>query len=80
MDPGQFLSACELIVSAAPCTLAHAFVNLCQQNYIPLEVPAKCCKLESLYKVHRLHKYPKGTVVIALFSLFFQWDSEVRTR
>ncbi|KAF3699111.1 putative uncharacterized protein LOC400499 [Channa argus] len=46
VDPGQFLSVCELSSSRAPCRLASAFVHLCQQNYIPLEVPVQCCKLD----------------------------------
>ncbi|XP_044075986.1 uncharacterized protein LOC122887130 [Siniperca chuatsi] len=45
VDPGQFLSACELSSSRAPCRLASAFVLLCQQNYIPLEVPVQCLKV-----------------------------------
>ncbi|XP_036941120.1 uncharacterized protein LOC119011822 isoform X1 [Acanthopagrus latus] len=44
VDPGQFLSVCELSSSRAPCRLASAFAHLCQQNYIPLEVPAQCLK------------------------------------
>ncbi|XP_051279537.1 uncharacterized protein LOC127375918 isoform X2 [Dicentrarchus labrax] len=44
VDPGQFLSVCELSSSRAPCRLASAFVHLCQQNYIPLEVPVQCLK------------------------------------
>nr|XP_020442398.1 uncharacterized protein LOC109951951 [Monopterus albus] len=45
VDPGQFLSVCELSTSRAPCRLASAFVHLCQQNYIPLEVPVQCMKV-----------------------------------
>ena len=45
VDPGQFLSVCELSSSRGPCRLASAFVHLCQLNYIPLEVPVQCCKL-----------------------------------
>ncbi|KAM4551263.1 uncharacterized protein PAE49_015110 isoform 2-T2 [Odontesthes bonariensis] len=45
VDPGQFLSACELSSSRAPCRLASAFVHLCQQNYIPLEVPVQCIRV-----------------------------------
>nr|XP_046265535.1 uncharacterized protein LOC124069998 [Scatophagus argus] len=45
VDPGQFLSVCDLSLSKAPCRLASAFVLLCQQNYIPLEVPAQCLKV-----------------------------------
>lgn len=45
VDPAQFWSMCASSSSTASCRLAHAFVYLCQQNYIPLEVPAKCCKL-----------------------------------
>ncbi|XP_070830189.1 uncharacterized protein [Chaetodon trifascialis] len=45
VSPAQFLSACELSSSRAPCRLAAAFVHLCQQNYIPLEVPAQCLKV-----------------------------------
>ncbi|XP_056277303.1 uncharacterized protein LOC130198189 [Pseudoliparis swirei] len=44
VDPGRFLSVCELSSSRAPCRLASAFVHLCQQNYIPLEVPVRCLK------------------------------------
>ncbi|XP_061587434.1 uncharacterized protein LOC133452231 [Cololabis saira] len=42
VDPGQFLSVCQLSSSRAPCRLAAAFVHLCKQNYIPLEVPVQC--------------------------------------
>ncbi|XP_041804885.1 uncharacterized protein LOC121614861 [Chelmon rostratus] len=45
VGPGQFLSVCELSSSRAPCRLASAFVLLCQQSYIPLEVPAQCFKV-----------------------------------
>ncbi|XP_041848721.1 uncharacterized protein LOC121644668 isoform X2 [Melanotaenia boesemani] len=45
VDPGQFLSVCELSSSRAPCRLASAFVHLCQQNYIPVEVPVQCKKV-----------------------------------
>ncbi|XP_059199744.1 uncharacterized protein LOC131979750 [Centropristis striata] len=45
VDPGQFLAVCELSSSRAPCRLASAFVHLCQQNYIPLEVPVQCLKV-----------------------------------
>ncbi|XP_042284010.1 uncharacterized protein LOC121908222 isoform X3 [Thunnus maccoyii] len=45
VDPGQFLLVCELSSSRAPCRLASAFVHLCQQNYIPLEVPVQCLKV-----------------------------------
>ncbi|CAG5896969.1 unnamed protein product [Menidia menidia] len=45
VDPGQFLSVCELSSSRAPCRLASAFVHLCQQNYIPVEVPVQCFKV-----------------------------------
>ncbi|XP_037837860.1 uncharacterized protein LOC108248532 [Kryptolebias marmoratus] len=45
VDPGQFLSVCELSSNRAPCRLAWAFVHLCQQNYIPLEVPVQCMKV-----------------------------------
>ncbi|KAK2822136.1 hypothetical protein Q5P01_022201 [Channa striata] len=45
VDPGQFLSVCELSSSRAPCRLASAFVHLCQQNYIPMEVPVQCLKM-----------------------------------
>ncbi|XP_045907286.1 uncharacterized protein LOC123972095 isoform X3 [Micropterus dolomieu] len=45
VDPGQFLSVCELSSSRAPCRLTSAFVHLCQQNYIPLEVPVQCLKV-----------------------------------
>ncbi|XP_035526364.1 uncharacterized protein LOC118334543 [Morone saxatilis] len=44
VDPDQFLSVCELSSSRAPCRLASAFVHLCQQNYIPLDVPVQCLK------------------------------------
>ncbi|XP_034411551.1 apolipophorins-like [Cyclopterus lumpus] len=44
VDPGRFLSVCELSSSRAPCRLASAFVHLCQQSYIPLEVPVRCLK------------------------------------
>ncbi|XP_041659525.1 uncharacterized protein LOC121520216 [Cheilinus undulatus] len=44
VGPGQFLSVCEMSSSKAPCRLASAFVHLCQQNYIPLEVPVQCLK------------------------------------
>ncbi|XP_031710756.1 uncharacterized protein LOC116387634 isoform X2 [Anarrhichthys ocellatus] len=44
VDPGRFLSVCELSSSRAPCRLASAFVHLCQQNYIPLDVPVRCLK------------------------------------
>ncbi|XP_071348305.1 uncharacterized protein [Trachinotus anak] len=45
VDPAQFLSVCELSSSKAPCRLASAFVHLCQQNYISLEVPFQCLKV-----------------------------------
>lgn len=45
VDPVRFWSMCELSSSRAPCRLAYAFIHLCQQNYIPLEVPTKCCEL-----------------------------------
>ncbi|XP_070700951.1 uncharacterized protein [Pempheris klunzingeri] len=45
VDPGQFLSVCELSSSRAPCRLASAFVHLCQRNYIPLHVPVQCLKV-----------------------------------
>ncbi|CAJ1071926.1 uncharacterized protein LOC122887130 [Xyrichtys novacula] len=45
VSPSQFLSVCETSSSRAPCRLASAFVHLCQQNYIPLEVPAQCLKV-----------------------------------
>ncbi|XP_070774929.1 uncharacterized protein [Enoplosus armatus] len=45
VDPGQFLSVCELSSFRAPCRLASAFVHLCQQNYIPLELPVQCLKV-----------------------------------
>ncbi|XP_062259594.1 uncharacterized protein LOC133967908 [Platichthys flesus] len=45
VDPAQFLSVCESSSSGAPCRLASAFVHLCQQNYIPLEVPVQCLKV-----------------------------------
>nr|XP_033505718.1 uncharacterized protein LOC117271565 [Epinephelus lanceolatus] len=45
VDPAQFLSVCELSSSRAPCRLASAFVHLCQQNYIPLEVPVQCVRV-----------------------------------
>lgn len=45
VDPAPFWSMCAASSSRASCRLAHAFIYLCQQNYIPLEVPAKCCKL-----------------------------------
>ncbi|XP_037642433.1 uncharacterized protein LOC119498040 [Sebastes umbrosus] len=45
VDPGRFLSVCELSSPRAPCRLASAFVHLCQQNYIPLEVPVQCLKV-----------------------------------
>ncbi|XP_068995564.1 uncharacterized protein [Embiotoca jacksoni] len=45
VDPGQFLAVCELSSSRAPCRLASAFAHLCQQNYIPLEVPVQCLKV-----------------------------------
>ncbi|KAE8291162.1 hypothetical protein D5F01_LYC10756 [Larimichthys crocea] len=51
VDPGQFLSVCELSSSRGPCRLASAFAHLCQQNYIPLEVPAQCCKLDHRTKM-----------------------------
>ncbi|KAM3605075.1 uncharacterized protein V6R79_020226 [Siganus canaliculatus] len=44
VDPAQFLSVCELSSSRGPCRLAAAFVHLCQQNHIPLEVPTHCLK------------------------------------
>nr|XP_043895928.1 uncharacterized protein LOC122778275 [Solea senegalensis] len=45
VDPTQFLSVCESSSSRAPCRLASAFVHLCQQNYVPLEVPVQCSKV-----------------------------------
>ncbi|XP_039672137.1 uncharacterized protein LOC120568593 [Perca fluviatilis] len=45
VDPGQFLLVCELSSSRAPCRLASAFVHLCKQNYIPLDVPVQCLKV-----------------------------------
>ncbi|XP_029309262.1 uncharacterized protein LOC115022426 [Cottoperca gobio] len=45
VDPGRFLSVCKSSSSRAPCRLASAFVHLCQQNYIPLEVPVQCLKV-----------------------------------
>ncbi|XP_040911109.1 uncharacterized protein LOC121193056 [Toxotes jaculatrix] len=45
VDPGQFISVCELSSFRAPCRLASAFVHLCQQNYIPLEIPVQCLKV-----------------------------------
>ncbi|XP_028987618.2 uncharacterized protein LOC114844422 isoform X2 [Betta splendens] len=45
VDPGQFLSVCEPSSSRAPCRLAAAFVHLCRQNYVPLEVPVQCLKV-----------------------------------
>uniref|UniRef100_UPI003AABB2CD uncharacterized protein n=1 Tax=Centroberyx gerrardi TaxID=166262 RepID=UPI003AABB2CD len=52
VDPGQFLSVCEMShcgsfpgPSRSPCRLAAAFVHLCQQNYIPLEVPVQCLQV-----------------------------------
>ncbi|XP_030608355.1 uncharacterized protein LOC115796202 [Archocentrus centrarchus] len=45
VDPGQFLSVCKFSSSRAPCRLAFAFVHLCQQNYVPLEVPIQCMKV-----------------------------------
>ncbi|XP_054870046.1 uncharacterized protein LOC111586552 isoform X1 [Amphiprion ocellaris] len=44
VDPGRFLSVCELSSHRALCRLASAFVHLCQQNYIPLELPVQCIK------------------------------------
>ncbi|XP_051809947.1 uncharacterized protein LOC110964699 isoform X2 [Acanthochromis polyacanthus] len=44
VDPGRFLSVCEFSSHRAPCRLASAFVHLCQQNYIPLELPVQCIK------------------------------------
>ncbi|XP_069367780.1 uncharacterized protein [Paralichthys olivaceus] len=45
VEPAQFFSVCESSSSGAPCRLASAFVRLCQQNYIPLEVPVHCLKV-----------------------------------
>ncbi|KAM9322405.1 uncharacterized protein KZ484_020619 [Pholidichthys leucotaenia] len=45
VEPIQFMSVCRLSSSEAPCRLASAFVHLCQQNYIPLELPVQCIKL-----------------------------------
>ncbi|KAM4557598.1 uncharacterized protein V3H82_017324 [Fundulus diaphanus] len=45
VDPAQFLSVCELSSTKAPCRLAAAFVHLCQQNYVPLEIPSQCMKV-----------------------------------
>ncbi|CAI5641741.1 unnamed protein product [Oreochromis niloticus] len=45
VDPSQFMSVCKLSSSRAPCRLAFAFVHLCQQNYIPMEVPVQCMKV-----------------------------------
>ncbi|XP_029929860.1 uncharacterized protein LOC115374855 [Myripristis murdjan] len=52
VDPGQFLSVCERShcgsfpgPSRSSCRLAAAFVLLCQQNYIPLEVPVQCLQV-----------------------------------
>ncbi|XP_038128000.1 apolipophorins-like [Cyprinodon tularosa] len=42
VDPDQFLSVCKRSSSKAPCRLAAAFVHLCQENYIPLEIPGLC--------------------------------------
>ncbi|XP_042083292.1 uncharacterized protein LOC102293428 [Haplochromis burtoni] len=45
VDPSQFMSVCKLSSSRAPCRLAFAFAHLCQQNYIPMEVPVHCMKV-----------------------------------
>ncbi|XP_032388091.1 uncharacterized protein LOC116699543 isoform X2 [Etheostoma spectabile] len=45
VDPRQFLLVCEVSSSRAPCRLASAFVHLCKQNYIPLEIPVQCLKV-----------------------------------
>lgn len=45
VDPSQFMSVCKLSSSRAPCRLAFAFAHLCQQNYIPMEVPVQCMKV-----------------------------------
>uniref|UniRef100_UPI0037E98E19 uncharacterized protein n=1 Tax=Semicossyphus pulcher TaxID=241346 RepID=UPI0037E98E19 len=45
VGPSQFLSVCDLSSSKAPCRLASAFVHICQQNYISLEVPVQCLKV-----------------------------------
>ncbi|XP_017165348.1 uncharacterized protein LOC108167065 [Poecilia reticulata] len=45
VDPAQFLSVCGRSSSKAPCRLAAAFVHLCQQNYIPVEIPGQCMKV-----------------------------------
>ncbi|PWA17390.1 hypothetical protein CCH79_00011232 [Gambusia affinis] len=45
VDPAQFLSVCGRSSSKAPCRLAAAFVHLCQQNYVPVEIPGQCVKV-----------------------------------
>ncbi|XP_029380652.1 uncharacterized protein LOC115057622 isoform X2 [Echeneis naucrates] len=45
VEPVQFFTVCELSSSRAPCRLASAFVHLCQQNYVSLEVPSLCFKV-----------------------------------
>lgn len=76
VDPGQFLSACGPGFSKTPCRLAHAFVHLCQENYVPLEIPAKCCKLEHVNKAAVSRQHPGEAAVMVLLFLWFQWDSE----
>ncbi|XP_054888648.1 uncharacterized protein LOC129361674 [Poeciliopsis prolifica] len=45
VDPAQFLSVCGRSSSKAPCRLAAAFVHLCRQNYVPVEIPGQCMKV-----------------------------------
>ncbi|KAF7669802.1 hypothetical protein LDENG_00124500 [Lucifuga dentata] len=45
VDPDQFLLVCQRSSTEASCRLAAAFVHLCQQNYIPLEVPTQCLRV-----------------------------------
>ncbi|CAL8372751.1 unnamed protein product [Arctogadus glacialis] len=50
VDPGQFLSVCRRspcnsarkLVMTSPCRLAAAFVHLCQQNHVPMDLPLHC--------------------------------------
>ncbi|KAM8838905.1 uncharacterized protein ACB058_015501 isoform 2-T2 [Synchiropus picturatus] len=45
VHPGQFRRACEKSSPNAACRLAWAFVLLCQQNYVPLNLPPQCARV-----------------------------------
>lgn len=89
VDPAQFSSVCERSSSGASCRLASAFVHLCQQNYIPLQVPVQCCKF-NLCTVRMCTIRDPRSVILCRHDVYisqsanpppllFQWKYEGRT-